>query len=113
MDPELHGDEAICRINKRKELAKVLGAKPAAAKPAGELTGVSPTIAFAKANRESKKGEDFAATCLPGEGAPAAFAVFDGHSGKETARLCSEMVCQRLLEKGPTPSDRASLPTIP
>ena len=38
---------------------------------------------------------------MPGEGAPAAFAIFDGHSGKETARICSETVCQRLMQKGP------------
>ena len=99
MDVELFGDEAIARIRKRKELAKLGGAK-APAKPANETAGSSPTIAFAKANRESKKGEDFAATVMKGDGAPAAFAVFDGHSGKETARICSETVCQRLIEKG-------------
>jgi len=60
-----------------------------------------PSIQFAKVNRESKKGEDAACTLLAGDSAPAAFAVFDGHSGKETARICSEVVCQRLLKKGP------------
>ena len=61
----------------------------------------APTIKYAKANRESKKGEDFACAIQEGPGAPAAFAIFDGHSGKETARICSEVVCQRLLKKGP------------
>lgn len=63
--------------------------------------GVCPTITFAKANRESKKGEDFAAAVMEGDSAPAAFAIFDGHSGKETARICSETVVQRLLQQGP------------
>jgi serine/threonine protein phosphatase PrpC len=61
----------------------------------------APSILFAKANRESKKGEDFACTIKEGEAAPAAFAIFDGHSGKDTARICSEVVCQRLMKKGP------------
>jgi len=60
-----------------------------------------PTITFAKANRESKKGEDAACTLLPGDGAPACFAIFDGHSGKTFANRCAELVCQRLMEKGP------------
>ena len=59
-------------------------------------------VACAKEARESKKGEDGFAICLPTDGkAPAAFAIFDGHSGKEAARICSETVCQRLLAKGP------------
>ena len=60
-----------------------------------------PCIQYAKRNRESKKGEDFACALLDAKDAPAAFAIFDGHSGKETARLCSEIVCQRLLKAGP------------
>lgn len=68
---------------------------------AESTTESHPSIQFAKLNRESKKGEDFACALLEGNSAPAAFAVFDGHSGKETARICSEVVCQRLLKKGP------------
>ena len=97
MDVELHGMEAIARMKKRKELEKLVGATAGGAKgkPANETAGTSPTVAYAKSNRESKKGEDFAAAVLPGNGAPAAFAIFDGHSGKDTARICSETVCQR------------------
>ena len=61
-------------------------------------TGVSPCIQFAKSNQESKKGEDFACALNETQNAPAAFAIFDGHSGKETARICSDIVCQRLLQ---------------
>uniref|UniRef100_A0A7S2BFY9 PPM-type phosphatase domain-containing protein n=1 Tax=Haptolina brevifila TaxID=156173 RepID=A0A7S2BFY9_9EUKA len=61
----------------------------------------APVISYAKANRESKKGEDAACALLPSDGAPACFAIFDGHSGKTFANKCSELVCQRLMEKGP------------
>lgn len=60
-----------------------------------------PVVSFAKVAEASKKGEDFACTLLTGDGPPAAFAIFDGHSGQETARRCSELLCQRLMEKGP------------
>ena len=100
MDKEIWQQEAIARIKKRKELTKVLG-KPSTGGGAKFQGGVCPTISFAKANRESKKGEDYAATVMESDGAPAGFAVFDGHSGKETARICSETVVQRLLKQGP------------
>lgn len=61
----------------------------------------APSISFAKASRDSPKGEDAACTLLPGAGAPAAFAIFDGHSGKQFAIKCSELICQRLMEVGP------------
>ena len=61
----------------------------------------APAILYAKAGRESKKGEDAAAIVIEKSDAPAAFAIFDGHSGKETAKICSEVVCQRIMKKGP------------
>ena len=33
--------------------------------------------------------------------------MFDGHSGKETLRICSETVCQRLMEAGPPFKEQA------
>ena len=60
-----------------------------------------PVIAHAIAARASHKGEDASAAHNPGmAGPPAAFAVFDGHSGKQTAQICSEKVCERLLRQG-------------
>ena len=101
MDPEVWQDEAVSRIKKRKELAKALGGKMPGSPAARTEAGVKPKVAFGKAARDSKKGEDFAATVVQNDGLPAAFAIFDGHSGKETARLCSENVCQRLMQAGP------------
>ena len=59
-----------------------------------------PIIAHATAARASHKGEDASAAHSPDAGPPAAFAVFDGHSGKQTAQICSEKVCERLLKLG-------------
>ena len=56
----------------------------------------------AKAARESRKGEDYTCVLLEPHGQPpAAFAVFDGHSGKRTGKLCAEIICQRILARGP------------
>lgn len=61
--------------------------------------GGSATIAYAKAHRESKKGED--ANCIIDDGtAPAGFAVFDGHSGQRTAKACAAAVLPRIMETG-------------
>ena len=107
IDTEVWGDEAIARIKKRKELAKAIGAKAPGPGAANQASAELPTVAYAKLNRESKKGEDFAAAVLEGAGAPAGFAVFDGHSGKDTARICSEVVCQRLIKAGPPFTEKA------
>ena len=66
----------------------------------------APRVDVFKAARASKKGEDAAAICLPvlaeeKLAGVAAFAIFDGHSGKEAGIRCAEMVCQRLIAKGP------------
>ena len=73
---------------------------------------MSPCIQFAKSNQESKKGEDFACALNETQNAPAAFAIFDGHSGKETARICSDIVCQRLLQAGPPFKEDAIIDAI-
>jgi hypothetical protein len=112
MDVELHGDEAIARIKKRKELSKLLGTVEA--KPVKEAHGEAAQVCYAKANQESKKGEDAAAAILPKDSAPAAFAIFDGHSGKKTAQVCSETICQRLMEKvGMPPPPRCRVAALP
>ena len=69
-------------------------------KPTFEVGG-SATIAHARAQRESKKGEDSPCIINGESGAPAAFAVFDGHSGQRSSKACANSVCQRILAKGP------------
>lgn len=100
------------RMTHRRELDEALGSRSgvgnssvkSSVQLAAEAEGGPPTISYAKAAHSSKKGEDFASIIVPGKGAPActpaAFAVFDGHSGRETARICSEIVCQRLVAQG-------------
>ena len=68
--------------------------------PAG---GPGPYLQVAKAARESRKGEDYTCVLLDPQGqqTPAAFAVFDGHSGKKCAALCADILCQKLLARGP------------
>jgi serine/threonine protein phosphatase PrpC len=68
----------------------------------GDKTAVVvPAITVFKANQDSKKGEDAAAIVNPNENAPAAFAIFDGHSGKQSSAICADTVCQRLHAAGP------------
>lgn len=56
------------------------------------------TVAYSKAVRLARKGEDFAVELI---GSPvSAFAVFDGHSGRTFAQAASEMLCQRIMEAG-------------
>lgn len=57
-----------------------------------------------QAARESKKGEDACAAICEGDDAPAAFAIFDGHSGKISAKECAEIIPRRILDSG-TPFD--------
>ncbi|KAL1528347.1 hypothetical protein AB1Y20_009701 [Prymnesium parvum] len=57
------------------------------------------TVAFCKAVRLAKKGEDYATELL--QPRHSAFAVFDGHSGRSFARAASDALCQRLLADGP------------
>jgi serine/threonine protein phosphatase PrpC len=60
---------------------------------AAQAAQAVPRISVFKAARESKKGEDAAAIVNPTQDVPAAFAIFDGHSGKDTAKFCSTLVC--------------------
>jgi serine/threonine protein phosphatase PrpC len=55
-------------------------------------------VGAAVVNRTSKKDEDRSAVLLRDGGRASAFAVFDGHSGKNSATLCGRIVCQRLLD---------------
>ena len=48
-------------------------------------------------NRTSRKDEDRSAVLLRDSAKSSAFAVFDGHSGRNCATLCGRMVCQRIL----------------
>mmetsp|Transcript_27434 Transcript_27434/g.69806 ORF Transcript_27434/g.69806 Transcript_27434/m.69806 type:complete len:387 (+) Transcript_27434:58-1218(+) len=66
--------------------------------------GTWPNLRFARAQRDSRKGEDRCTTPEASEAAPhlpCAFAIFDGHSGSVTAAVCANEVCKRLLAAGP------------
>ena len=53
-------------------------------------------ISFAHAGRASPKDEDFYSHEIAGSSF-AAFAVFDGHTGKRTAQSCAELLLPRIL----------------
>lgn len=73
-------------------------------KPDGKpkyASGGCDTIKHAKAQRESKKGEDASIMINDNDGSSAAFAVFDGHSGQRSGKACAASVCQRIMKGGP------------
>ena len=63
-------------------------------------SGGSDHLRYALAQRSSKRDEDAYYATSDGK-LPAAFAVFDGHSGQRCARSCAEQLCQLLLRQGP------------
>lgn len=57
-------------------------------------------VKWAVAETKSRKAEDYWSMHCNGDGKSlVAFGVFDGHNGKDTARRCSETLCQSLVEK--------------